>query len=106
MRAGDLNEVFTLYNRSVSRTEYGEDKETWTAGSNYRCTVAANTGMITDEAGIEQMYSAALVFYCRQYVGVTYGDRLLWRGKYYNVLSVIPDRRKIMQTIKAELIDE
>ena len=105
MRAGLLKEIITILTPIITKNDFGEQTQEWKQKTVTRARVQHNNGTRTDENG-DIFYSMSLTMEVRYYVNVSEYDNIVWNGKKYRILSIIPDKDNNKKIIQIELIND
>lgn len=104
MRAGLLNEVITIYSKTITKDEVGYEKTELTKKLKTRARVVHKSGNRANENG-EIVYSNFDTMSVRMYVPIENNDIIKWLGREYRVLYISPDRTRQEIDIDVELIN-
>ena len=105
MKAGLLNEVIEIYRPVITESPYGDTETTWQLHYATRAGVIYNAGSrITENQEI--FYPTNRTFIVRHYVPVTEPMRIKFDGKYYQIISINPNKVYHNKEIYTELVNE
>lgn len=101
MRAGQLNEIITLYKRVITLNEYNEQKEDYVEYIKVRADVQPSSSALQMQIERETEVQT-VVASVRSYVQVAHADRVKWRDNMYDVSAIMPDRKlnRLVLTLK------
>lgn len=108
MRAGLLRETIAIYQPYNRDTKYGKSTKTdyvpYIAST--RARVINNNGTRTNETN-EIMLSYTVTFVIRGYHKIDDYMRILWKGRYYRILNIVPSTPEVNEIkIDTELVRE
>lgn len=92
MKAGQLNEVISIFRQVESQSEYGDISTSYKEVGKTRAKVnhsLGNRGVQNNEI----FYDYSKTFVVRIYVDVVDSDRIKYGEKFYRVISIEPDAR-------------
>lgn len=105
MRAGLLNEIIEIHKPTVVINSVGEQTTTYTLSSTIRARVINNSNNRNVENS-EVVYPHNKELQVRIYQDIDDFDRIKFRGKFYRILSLEPDRTMQSLNISIEEINE
>lgn len=105
MQAGLLNEKIELYRFIKVKNEYGELVTQTEKVRDCRAKVSHLSGSRTVRAE-EIQYPYTKQFVVRIHIDIDENMWIKWRGKFYRVLSIDPNRELQQKTIIAEIVNE
>lgn len=105
MRAGLLKEIIVILTPIITKNKFGEQTQEWRQKTATKARVQHNSGARTNENG-DVFYSMFLTMEVRYYVSVDEYDNIVWKGKKYRILSIIPDKDNNKKIISVELIND
>ena len=108
MQAGTLNELIKVEQPVVSRNDEYSSKsliEWKTFIEQTRANVTYTSGNRVNENN-EIIFAYEVVFRVRIYHQIDERMRIIWKNKKYRILSIEPNKKLQMLTIKAELIND
>lgn len=91
MKAGNLREKIEIYKPVAEKTEFGNQKITYTLHYTTRCMVHHNSGN-KEEVNGEIFHSTSKMFVVRYYVNVRENMRIKYEDKFYSIDSIIPNK--------------
>lgn len=103
--SGRLLERIMIYSLSLAESEYGDTVEEWTLSAKAKAYVEHTAGM-RDLQNNEIFYAYNKRFTVRQYIPIKDTDRILYEGKFWRVLSIEHDKRRMSKIIMTELVNE
>ena len=105
MRAGQLNELVTLMERTESTNEYNEKVYYYAGRGKIRADISVSKGSTavqTDrEVAVQSMECSV-----RIYNNVKIGDRIMYNGELWQIESVVIDRRLQRKILTLTLANE
>lgn len=105
MDAGALDTRIDILHLVSTRNEYGEQKDAYMKACSTKAQVISNSGNKQDQ-NYETDYVYTKTFVMRSYVPCKEWDRILYKDKMWNVISVDEDRIMNNKTIVATLVNE
>lgn len=105
MRAGLLTEPIEIYEKLITRNEFGEEAEQWQLKYSTKARLVHDGGSRVIQND-EVFFAHSKTFQVRDYVPVGEYDKIKWDSKYYRILNIEPDKKLMNKTIKTELIDD
>lgn len=105
MKAGLLTEAIEIYEPIITTTEYGNTKKTWGLFYKTRANVIYNSGSRIVE-NQEIFYPTNITFIVRKYVPVKEPMRIKFNDKYYQIISITPNKFYSNQEIYTQLVNE
>ena len=103
--AGILSEKITFYYLSTEQNAAGEALEKYSEGP----VVHANVRQISIRKLLESgrdIAAQAMTVKIRLNSDICVGDRILWRGQFYNVLNITQDRDERSEILAVELVQD
>ena len=104
MRAGQLNEIITLYKRVMTTNEYNEQNLNFVESIKVRADVQPSSSSLQMQIDREtevQTVAASV----RSYVQVAHADRAKWRDNMYDITAIMPDRKLNRLVLTLRLAD-
>ena len=103
MRAGMLNEIVAIFRQMEVQSDFGDISTSYQFMNFTRASVEHSLGKrkIQNE---EIFYDYSKIFTIWKYVDVQETDRIKYRGKFYRVVSIEPQRQH--QLILTELVND
>lgn len=104
MQAGNLTDMIQILRVQVEINEFGEQFDTYIPC----CTTSAHVepvGAGRSDVNSEIFYNHTYRFTMRTYVKVDDFDRIMWKGKQYQISSIDDDKRLDTKTVIATLIN-
>ena len=105
MKAGKLRDTIEIFKPVVNTTEYGGSVTSYEFHYKTRAEVIYNSGSKTNENN-EVFYSTSITFRIRYYVDVKETMRIKFQDKYYQIISIEPNKYYNNKTIITELVNE
>ena len=105
MKAGKLRDTIEIFKPVVNTTEYEDFVTSYEFHYKTRAEVIYNSGTKTNENN-EVFYSTSRTFRVRYYVYVTEPMRIKFQDKYYQIISIEPNKYYNNKTIITELVNE
>lgn len=105
MIAGTLNESINIYTPIVTVNEYGEQTTEFELKYITRARVLENGGS-RQLSNNEIVYPYQKSFLVRDYIEITDFDKIQWNGKYYKVLDITPNKKRMELEVRTELIND
>lgn len=105
MNAGILREKIEIYEPTVTRTQYGNSKTSWSLHYTTRASVQYNSGFEKEE-NKEIVRTTVYTFIVRHYVPVNEKMRIKHEGKMYKIESIKPNKYYNDKEIVAELVNQ
>ncbi len=105
MDAGALDTKITVLRLIKTRNEYNEVVDSYTKLRDTRAQVLHNSGNKQD-INYETQYTVTKTFVVRKYVDIREFDRILYKDKMWNVISIDEDRILNNKTIIATIVNE
>ena len=105
MDAGALDNTITILHLVQTRNEFNEQVDKYQPVCNTRASIIDNSGGKRDENN-ETFYVYTKQFYVRRYVPVDEFDRVMWRDKMWNILSITDDRILNQKILTCERVNE
>jgi len=105
MKAGKLRDIIEIFKPVLNTTEYGDSVTSYEFHYKTRAEVIYNSGTKTNENN-EVFYSTSRTFRVRYYVDVTEPMRIKFKDKYYQIISIEPNKYYNNKTIITELVNE
>ena len=105
LRAGTLTEPIIIQQQTTAKSEFGDEVKSWTNYISTRCSVKSYTGNRQTE-NMEIVNTYNITFTVRNYHSINETMRIIWKGKYYRIISILPDKYKQSTDIIGELINE
>ena len=103
LRAGLLTDRITIKRANNSINEYGEEVEDWIDIYSTRARVTqTNSNKLTENDEIIMSYTRE--FFMRKYVPIQEYDRIVWKDKYYRVISL--EKTSSYVKVMGELIND
>lgn len=105
MIAGQLTEVIEVHRPTTTINEYGEQSTNYILITKTRARLlhdSNNRELVNNEV----IYNKVHTLLIRNYVDIDEFDWIKWNGKYYKILSIIPNKQRMELEIKCELINE
>ena len=103
--AGILSEKIQFYYFSSTQNAAGESIENYTAGPVVRANVRQVSIRKLLESG-RDIAAQAMTVKIRLNSDICVGDRILWRGQFYNVLNITTDREERSEILAVELVQD
>jgi len=85
--AGEYRHTATIESRTTGRATSGEYVETWTTFATIRCRIWPGKGTESSESKRETGTTNTR-FFCRYIPGITGGMRLVFNGRYYDIVNI------------------
>jgi len=105
LRAGTLTEPIIIQQQTTIKGEFGDELKSWTNYISTRCEVKSHSGNRQTE-NMEIVNTYNITFTVRNYHSIDESMRIIWKGKPYRILSILPDKYKQSTDIIGELINE
>ena len=105
LKAGCLTEIIDIQAPVSSKNEYGANSVDWKNMIHTKAQVKHNSGNRANENN-EIVFNHNVTFTIRIYHKINEDMRILWKGKYYRILSIEKDFSQQKNTIITELINE
>lgn len=105
MQAGFLNNIIEFEKRIVTSNVYNEQYVDYVKCSACRAQVIYNNGNRAIENN-EMVVNYSPTFVIRQYHDINETMRIKFNGKYYRIISIVPNNKLQNKTILTELINE
>lgn len=105
MKAGILKEKIEIYEPIITTTDYGDSKIDYELHYTTHAHVMYNSGTRTNENN-EVFYPTNRTFIVRHYVPVTEPMRIKFEDKYYQIISINPNKYYNDKEIYTELVNE
>lgn len=105
MKAGLLTDKIQIYRPNIINTDFGDTHTEWELHYTTRANVIYNSGSRTNE-NQEIFYPTNRTFVVRSYVPVNEPMRIKFEDKYYQIISIIPNKYYRNKTIYTELVNE
>lgn len=86
MNAGRLKERISIWRNQGEKNDYGEKVGGWNMVSSVRAEATQQNARKAMASG-EVIYPYMVIFLVRAYTDVKEGDRVLWKDKWYDVIS-------------------
>jgi len=104
-RAGAITKVADHYRRFSEKTEYGSLTSNWTKIGTIRLRGKPKRGRQTVDTD-EEFDMRIIDFYMRKQHDMKDSDRLLYRGKYYDIDFIDEDYDEMWLRVRASKINE
>ena len=105
LNAGILSEKIQFYYFSSTQHAAGESIENYTEGPVVRANVRQVSIRKLLESG-RDIAAQAMTVKIRLNSDICVGDRILWRGQFYNVLNITKDRDERSMILAVELVQD
>lgn len=105
MKAGKLKDIIEIWKPVVNTTEYGDSVTQYEFHYKTRAEVIYNSGSRTNEND-EIFYPTSRTFRVRYYVDVKEPMRIKFDDKFYQIISIEPNKYYNNKTIITELVNE
>lgn len=105
MKAGTLKYLIEIYKPIITETEYGDTNVEWEFHYKTHANMMYNSGSRINENN-EIFYPTTRTFIVRHYVPVKETMRVKFEDKYYQIVSVNPNKYYNDTEIIADLVNE
>lgn len=101
---GQLRDQLTIQAETATIDDYGAEKLTWTKEATVYCSVKqSRTGNAESFVGDQQIVFQLLEFTIRHRASLTEKKQVLYSGKTYDIITIMPDPRKVFTTIVCQM---
>lgn len=97
--AGNLDQRITVQNKTVAKNSIGEEISTWGDLITVWAEVIPLRGNAFFTAN-QQQHAVDVRFRIRERTGIAENMRIIWRGKSYDITSIIPGTAKYKGTLE------
>lgn len=103
--AGRLKENIEIYSNTITKDEYGQEREVMTLKTTTKAQLVHSGG--NRELDNEEItHSYRKQFTVRYYVDIDDYDVIKWENKYYRVLDIEPNKEYQYKVINTEKIND
>ena len=104
LNAGILSEKIQFYYFSSTQNAAGESIENYTLYDSSPETPPRMRGRLLESG--RDIAAQAMTVKIRLNADICVGDRILWRGQFYNVLNITQDRDERSEILAVELVQD
>lgn len=105
MKAGLLKDKIVILTSKIKQSGYGENDTEWYAINSVRANVKYVNHDRSNENN-EIFFKTTIEFKVRDYVEISEWDRILYKGKQYRILSLLPNSENREIKIITEEVNE
>lgn len=105
MKSGTLKYLIEIYKPIITETEFGDTHVEWEFHYKTHANMMFNSGSRTNENN-EIFYPTNRTFVVRHYVPVEDPMRIKFEDKYYQIISINPNKYYNDKEIYTELVNE